>query len=167
MAIGTAGYTAMLCVLALEDAGVTAAKGPVVVTGASGGVGSWRSPLWPNWASVIASTGRHEEEPICTIWAPTRSSPRANWRRSPRRLRRSVGPVRSTASARRRSQMFIAADPVWRRGCGLRTGPGTRSADERRTLHPAGHLASGNRIRLMPMPRRQQAWDTPGTAISM
>ena len=40
MAIGTAGYTAMLCVLALERHGVTPASGPVVVTGAAGGVGS-------------------------------------------------------------------------------------------------------------------------------
>jgi len=40
MAIGTAGYTAMLCVLALEKHGVNPADGPVVVTGAAGGVGS-------------------------------------------------------------------------------------------------------------------------------
>ena len=40
MAVGTAGYTAMLAVLALERNGVTPAKGPVVVTGAAGGVGS-------------------------------------------------------------------------------------------------------------------------------
>src|SRR5215475_16035118 len=40
MAIGTAGYTAMLCVLALERHGVAPASGPVVVTGAAGGVGS-------------------------------------------------------------------------------------------------------------------------------
>src|ERR1700733_14621299 len=40
MAIGTAGYTAMLSVLALERSGVTPARGPIVVTGAAGGVGS-------------------------------------------------------------------------------------------------------------------------------
>ena len=40
MAIGTAGYTAMLCVMALERHGITPARGPVVVTGAAGGVGS-------------------------------------------------------------------------------------------------------------------------------
>jgi acrylyl-CoA reductase (NADPH) len=40
MAIGTAGYTAMLCVMALLDHGVTPAAGPVLVTGANGGVGS-------------------------------------------------------------------------------------------------------------------------------
>src|SRR5690606_31180191 len=40
MAIGTAGYTAMLCVMALERHGIDPARGPVVVTGAAGGVGS-------------------------------------------------------------------------------------------------------------------------------
>ena len=40
MAIGTAGYTAMLCVMALERHGLTPERGPVVVTGAAGGVGS-------------------------------------------------------------------------------------------------------------------------------
>jgi acrylyl-CoA reductase (NADPH) len=40
MAIGTAGYTAMLCVLALEKAGITPDRGDVLVTGAAGGVGS-------------------------------------------------------------------------------------------------------------------------------
>ena len=39
MAIGTAGYTAMLCVMALEQHGITPARGPLLVTGAAGGVG--------------------------------------------------------------------------------------------------------------------------------
>lgn len=63
MAIGTAGYTAMLCVLALEDAGVTPAKGPVIVTGAAGGVGSVAVAILAKLGyRVIASTGRPEEE---------------------------------------------------------------------------------------------------------
>ena len=62
MAIGTAGYTAMLCVLALEGQGVKPQMGPVVVTGAAGGVGSVAIALLAKagW-SVIASTGRAEE----------------------------------------------------------------------------------------------------------
>jgi acrylyl-CoA reductase (NADPH) len=64
MAIGTAGYTAMLAVLALEDAGVKPSSGPVLVTGASGGVGSIAIALLAKLGySVIASTGRTEEEP--------------------------------------------------------------------------------------------------------
>jgi acrylyl-CoA reductase (NADPH) len=62
MAIGTAGYTAMLCVMALERHGLTADRGPVVVTGAAGGVGSVAVTLLARagW-HVIASTGRPEE----------------------------------------------------------------------------------------------------------
>jgi acrylyl-CoA reductase (NADPH) len=64
MAIGTAGYTAMLCVLALENGGVTPEKGPVLVTGAAGGVGSVAvAVLGKLGYQVIASTGRPQEEP--------------------------------------------------------------------------------------------------------
>ena len=63
MAIGTAGYTSMLCVLALEDAGITPDKGPIVVTGANGGVGSVAIAILAKLGyRVIASTGRREEE---------------------------------------------------------------------------------------------------------
>ena len=63
MAIGTAGYTAMLCVLALEDHGLTPDKGPVAVSGAAGGVGSIAvSVLSKLGYHVIASTGRREED---------------------------------------------------------------------------------------------------------
>jgi acrylyl-CoA reductase (NADPH) len=62
MAIGTAGYTAMLAVMALERAGITPARGPVVVTGAAGGVGSVAIALLAKLGySVIASTGRPAE----------------------------------------------------------------------------------------------------------
>ena len=62
MAIGTAGFTAMLCVLALEDHDVTSASGPVLVTGAAGGVGSIAVALLAALGyEVHASTGRLEE----------------------------------------------------------------------------------------------------------
>ncbi|MDP1807287.1 MAG: MDR family oxidoreductase, partial [Acidimicrobiales bacterium] len=62
MAIGTAGYTAMLCVLALEDHGVAPDAGPILVTGASGGVGSVAVSLLAGLGyEVIASTGRADE----------------------------------------------------------------------------------------------------------
>ncbi len=63
MAIGTAGYTAMLAVLALEAHGVAPAKGPVLVTGAAGGVGSVAIAVLAKLGyTIIASTGRPEEE---------------------------------------------------------------------------------------------------------
>lgn len=62
MAIGTAGYTAMLSVLALEHGGITPDRGPVLVTGASGGVGSISVALLSKLGyRVIASTGRTQE----------------------------------------------------------------------------------------------------------
>ncbi|MDB5808355.1 MAG: alcohol dehydrogenase [Betaproteobacteria bacterium] len=62
MAIGTAGYTAMLCVLALEQHGVTPDKGEVLVTGAAGGVGSVAIAILAKLGyRVVASTGRLTE----------------------------------------------------------------------------------------------------------
>ena len=62
MAIGTAGYTAMLCVLALEKHGVTPDKGEILVTGANGGVGSFAIALLAKLGyTVVASTGRVNE----------------------------------------------------------------------------------------------------------
>jgi acrylyl-CoA reductase (NADPH) len=63
MALGTAGYTAALCVLALERHGVTPAQGEVLVTGAGGGVGSVAIALLKaRGFTVVASTGRPAEE---------------------------------------------------------------------------------------------------------
>src|SRR5690606_27989781 len=62
MAIGTAGYTSMLCVMALERHGIDPSRGPVVVSGAAGGVGSIAIALLSKLGyHVIASTGRPEE----------------------------------------------------------------------------------------------------------
>jgi acrylyl-CoA reductase (NADPH) len=62
MAIGTAGYTAMLCVMALERAGIAPGNGPVIVTGAAGGVGSVAVALLAGLGyQVVASTGRPTE----------------------------------------------------------------------------------------------------------
>ncbi len=62
MAIGTAGYTAMLCLMALEHHGLEPGSGPVLVTGASGGVGSVAIALLARAGhEVIAATGRPEE----------------------------------------------------------------------------------------------------------
>jgi acrylyl-CoA reductase (NADPH) len=71
MAIGTAGYTAMLCILALEKHGLTPTQGEILVTGASGGVGSMAIALLAKLGySVIASTGKlHEAAYILSLGA--------------------------------------------------------------------------------------------------
>jgi acrylyl-CoA reductase (NADPH) len=78
MAIGTAGFTAMLCVMALERHGVAPARGPVIVTGAAGGVGSVAVALLAGLGfEVAASTGRTEEEPYLKGLGATAIIPRA------------------------------------------------------------------------------------------
>ncbi|TMP88686.1 hypothetical protein CWC05_04475 [Pseudoalteromonas ruthenica] len=63
MAIGTAGYTSMLCVLALEKQGVTPESGPILVTGAAGGVGSIAISILSKLGyNVTAVSGRLEQE---------------------------------------------------------------------------------------------------------
>jgi acrylyl-CoA reductase (NADPH) len=62
MAIGTAGYTAMLCVIALEKHGVTPDRGEILVTGAAGGVGSVATSILAKLGyTVIGLTGRPEQ----------------------------------------------------------------------------------------------------------
>jgi acrylyl-CoA reductase (NADPH) len=63
LAIGTAGYTAMLCVMALQSHGLKPSDGEVLVTGAAGGVGSFAIALLNKLGfTVVASTGRLSEE---------------------------------------------------------------------------------------------------------
>jgi acrylyl-CoA reductase (NADPH) len=67
MAIGTAGYTAMLCCLALRDQGVEPGSGDILVTGATGGVGSIAISILAGWGyRVIASTGKPAEASYLT-----------------------------------------------------------------------------------------------------
>jgi len=67
MAIGTAGYTAMLCVIALEKNGVTPDKGDILVTGANGGVGSFSIAILAKLGyKVVASTGRVDQAEYLT-----------------------------------------------------------------------------------------------------
>ena len=62
MGIGTAGYTAMLCVMALQKAGLEPGSGPIIVTGANGGVGTVAIAILSKLGfEVIASTGRPQE----------------------------------------------------------------------------------------------------------
>lgn len=62
MSVGTAGYTAMLCVMALQQQGVKPADGEILVTGANGGVGTISITLLATLGyTVVASTGRMEE----------------------------------------------------------------------------------------------------------
>ena len=77
MAVGTAGFTAMLAVMALEDHGLTPDKGEVLVTGAAGGVGSVATAILANLGyQVAAVTGRPETEAYLKGLGATRIVPR-------------------------------------------------------------------------------------------
>ncbi len=78
MAIGTAGLTAMLCVMALEDAGITPEQGEILVTGASGGVGSVAVTLLAQLGySVAALSGREQNSPMLTALGAKTIIPRS------------------------------------------------------------------------------------------
>jgi acrylyl-CoA reductase (NADPH) len=79
MAVGTAGFTAMLAVMALEDHGLRPDQGEVLVTGAAGGVGSVAVALLANLGySIAAVTGRPETEPYLRDLGAARLIPRAD-----------------------------------------------------------------------------------------
>jgi acrylyl-CoA reductase (NADPH) len=101
MAIGTAGYTAMLAVLALEQHGISAASGPILVTGAAGGVGSVAIAVLSKLGyHVIASTGRMSEAPYLKMLGATEVIDRNELTGPPKPLakERSAGAVDSVGS---------------------------------------------------------------------
>ncbi|MEM7564919.1 MAG: MDR family oxidoreductase [Pseudomonadota bacterium] len=87
MAIGTAGYTAMLCVMALENHGLTPDSGDILVTGASGGVGSVAVAILGKLGyRVVATTGRVEERDFLTNLGAADILDRADFADKPRPL---------------------------------------------------------------------------------
>ncbi len=87
MAVGTAGYTAMLCVMALENHGVKPDDGDILVTGASGGVGSVAVALLGKLGyRVVATTGRMTEETFLKKLGAAEVRDRAEFADKPRPL---------------------------------------------------------------------------------
>jgi len=160
MAIGTAGYTAMLSVLALEDAGVTPEKGAVVVTGAAGGVGSVAVAILAKLGyRVIASTGRSEEAAYLKSLGAAEIIPRTELSGPARPLAKerwagAVDPVGSTTLAN-----VIAATSYGGAvaACGLAGGLDLPASVAPFILRGVSLL--GIESVYMPMKRRLQAWD--------
>ncbi len=166
MAIGTAGYTAMLCVLALERAGVTPDAGDVLVTGATGGVGSVATALLAKlgWR-VTASTGKPQEGDYLRRLGATALIDRADLAAPGKPLQKerwaavvdAVGShTLANALAQTRYGGVVAA-------CGLAQG-----ADLPATVMPfilRGVTLAGVDSVMAPLARRQQAWDRLATDL--
>ncbi len=160
MAIGTAGYTAMLCVLALERHGLTPGDGEVLVTGATGGVGSIATAILGKLGySVVAATGKTSEAAYLRELGATTVLDRAELAAPGKPLQKerwaavvdAVGShTLANACAQARYGAVVAA-------CGLAQG-----ADFPSTVMPfilRGITLVGIDSVMAPLPRRQQAWD--------
>lgn len=136
MIIGTAGFTAMLCVMALEDAGIRPQDGEVVVTGASGGVGSTAVALLHKLGyQVAAVSGRESTHGYLKSPGANRILSRDEFAES-RPLENSCGPVQLIPLAIkcwRKSR----TDELWRLRGRLRHGGRLRAADHRYAIHSA------------------------------
>ncbi len=159
MAIGTAGYTAMLCVLALERHGVTPGNGDVLVTGATGGVGSVAVALLASLGHrVVAATGKASEADYLSALGAAEVIDRATLSAPGKPLQRErwaavVDAVGShtlvNALAQTRYGGVVAA-------CGLAQG-----ADLPATVMPfilRGVTLAGVDSVMAPLARREEAW---------
>ncbi len=159
MAIGTAGYTAMLCVLALERAGVTPARGPVVVTGAAGGVGSVAVALLAKLGyAVTASTGRPAETPYLKELGAAEVIERKELAGSPRPLAKErwaagIDTVGSTTLANVLSMTRYGGTVA---ACGLAGGMDLPASVAPFILR--GVTLAGIDSVMCPLPLRQEAW---------
>jgi len=159
MALGTAGLTAMLCVEALERAGVTPEAGEVLVTGASGGVGSLSVMLLAALGySVVAATGRPEQGDYFKSLGVARIVPRAELDRDTRPLEKELwaGAIDTVGSrtlatvlAQTRYGGTVAA-------CGLAGGPDLPSSVMPFILRNVG--LQGVDSVYLPAQRRMPAW---------
>jgi acrylyl-CoA reductase (NADPH) len=144
MAIGTAGYTAMLSVLALEHEGLRPDKGEVLVTGAAGGVGSVSIALLAMLGyKVVASTGRIETHDYLKSLGASRIIARADLDRVPKPLEseRWAGAIDSVGSKTLATVLAQLHEEGAVAACGRRR---RRSADHGSSHHPARGQVAGH-----------------------
>ncbi|WP_118135637.1 MDR family oxidoreductase [Oceanicella sp. SM1341] len=168
MAIGTAGYTAMLAVMALERQGLTPGAGPVLVTGAAGGVGSVAVTLLAALGhEVHAMTGRPEEAPFLEALGASAIVPREGH----------AGPGRPLAKERWAAAVDVAGGHVLANvlaetryggtvaACGLAAGMELPA-----TVAPfilRGVTLTGIESVMCPLPVRLEAWARMAETLDM
>jgi acrylyl-CoA reductase (NADPH) len=159
MAIGTAGYTAMLAVMALERAAVGPERGPVVVTGAAGGVGSVAIAVLAKLGyKVTASTGRLSEASYLKDLGAAEIIERKELTGSPRALARErwAGGIDSVGSTTLANVLSMTRYGGTVAACGLAGGmdlPGTVAPFILRGVSLVGIDSV-----MCPLPLRQEAW---------
>jgi acrylyl-CoA reductase (NADPH) len=159
MAIGTAGYTAMLSVMALEDHHVTPKSGAVLVTGAAGGVGSTATAILAKLGySVVASTGRKSEADFLKSIGASEVIDRAELSGDVRALgkERWAGAVDSVGSKTLANALGCTKYGGTVAACGLAAGmdlPGSVAPFILRGVTLAGIDSV-----MCPLPRREEAW---------
>ncbi len=168
MAIGTAGYTAMLAVMALEDLGLTPAKGPVLVTGAAGGVGSVAIALLSKLGfRVVASTGRMNEADYLRDLGASEVIDRAELSGDVRPLakERWAGAVDSVGSKTLANVLAGTSYGGAVAACGLAQGMDLPSSVAPFILR--GVTLAGIESVNCPLPRREQAWQRLAQDLDM
>ena len=168
MAVGTAGVTAALALMALLDHGLSPGAGPLLVTGAAGGVGSVAVALAAGLGlEVVASTGRPEEEPYLSALGAAQILHRSELSQPGKPLQRerwagvidTVGShTLANALAATRWNGAVAA-------CGLAGG-----ADLPGTVMPfilRGVTLYGINSVFVPNPKRARAWELIATAVGL
>jgi acrylyl-CoA reductase (NADPH) len=159
MAIGTAGYTAMLAVMSLEHAGVTPSRGPVVVTGAAGGVGSVAIAVLAKLGyAVTASTGRPSETDYLKGLGATDIIDRKELTGSPRALakERWAGGIDAVGSTTLANVLSMTRHGGAVAACGLAGGMDLPTSVAPFILR--GVSLIGIDSVMCPMELRQQAW---------
>jgi acrylyl-CoA reductase (NADPH) len=160
MAIGTAGYTAMLCVMALEDHGVKPGAGEVLVTGATGGVGSVAIALLAQLGyTVVAATGKASEEAYLKALGATSIIDRTTLSASgkPFQKERWAGVVDAVGSHTLANALAQTKYGGVVAACGLAQG-----MDLPTTVMPfilRGVTLAGVDSVMAPLAKRQRAWD--------
>jgi acrylyl-CoA reductase (NADPH) len=166
MAVGTAGYTAMLAVMALERHGVTPDRGPVVVTGASGGVGSVAITLLARLGyHVIAATGRPQETPYLRELGAAEVIDRAELTASPRPLgkERWAGGIDSVGSVTLANMLSMTRYGGAVAACGLAGGMDLPASVAPFILRGVALL--GVDSVMCPQKTRREAWRRLGTEL--
>ncbi|MGQ3301462.1 MDR family oxidoreductase [Reyranella sp.] len=169
MAIGTAGYTSMLCVMALEKHGIDPAKGEILVTGAAGGVGSVAVAILAKLGyNVVAATGRPQEGEYLKSLGATTIMDRKELTEAPDRpllTERFAGVVDTVSGV-----MFAKALAQVKYGgaaavCGLAAGPSFPGSILPFILR--GVSVYGIDSVMLPKTPREEAWRRLGTDLPL